>query len=1599
VTGLPTGSVNAFIQDGTAGLPTVVTLGPGGTGVVGSLTVGANNTLDVAQNSSLEVLGPALDVDGSLNVSAGSGTNSELLIGGNVTLSGLGELTLSYGDHNGTVYVEESGGSYTLTNQGSIQGDGVIGNGGLVLVNASGGLVDANVSGQTLLLNGGGITNAGIFEATGGGVLQFSASVANAAGLIAANGGTVVVSSTVSGGRLFTSNSGVIETGVSATLAGVTLLSGTTYLGPGGTTTALEGVVTNNGTLQANSGSGATTTLELTSDVTLQGGGTLTLDSGDANGLVYLEQSGGSFTLTNSDNLIQGYGVIGNGGLSVANAPSGVINADVNGRTLLLNGTGGIVNTGVLEASAGGTLQVSTAVANGGGTILGGSGTVNLSADVEGGLLQGTLLQTVGAATLDGTTEGVLTLDAGGVYTGPRGSTTTLLGTLENLGQVELIAGSGSSTTLALSSNVTLEGGGTVTLDSGDGNGSVYLSESAGGVTLTNVDNLIQGYGILGNGGLALLNAPSGVINANVNGRTLLMNGTGGTLNSGLLEATGGGELKITNTVANARGTILSNAGTVLLDGGSTVEGGSLASENGGFLGTDGVAVLDGSASAVALAPGSTWTGERGSTTTLLGILGNEGTVDILAGSGSSTVLAAGSDLTLQGGGTVTLDSGDGNGAVSIGSSGGSHTLTNVDNLIQGYGAIGAGALALVNEAGGVVDANVGGRTLTLGGLGGVVNGGLLEATGGGVLQLSTTVANGGGTLGAATGTVNLSGTLEGGVLTGGLLGTVGGATLDGTTEGALTLAAGSTYTGPRGTTTTLLGTLDNAGTLLLFAGSGNNTTLAFGSTVTLQGGGTVTLDSGDGNGSVYLSESAAGVTLTNLDNLVQGYGVIGNGGLSFTNAASGVVNANIGGRTLTLNGSGGIVNAGTLEASGSGVLQVSTPVANAGGTLAAATGTVDLSSTVQGGTLSGTLFQTNGSATLDGSTLGLLTLAAGGAYTGGRGTTTSLTGTIENQGNLQFNAGSGNNTLVDITGNTTLQGGGTVTLNNGDNNGRPYLQQSGGSYTLTNVDNTVLGAGTIGNGALSFVNGALGTVEADLSGQTLVLNGGGGLVNTGFLEAAGGGVLQVTATVANAGGVVLSDGGTVLVDSGGRIQGGTLEGLSGGIFETDGTAALDGGASPLTVAAGTTWTGTRGTTTVLLGTIVNQGNLLFDAGSGNNTFLNAGTSVTLEGGGDVTLNSGDGNGQAYLQESTAGLTVANVDNTVEGYGTIGNGGLSFSNGASGTVVANVAGRTLVVNASGAVANSGTFEADGGTLSVVSALSNFSGSTLTGGTWEASAGGTLSFEGAANAVAVNDATLILDGSGSVIRTRTGAGGSYQQVEQTLTTNNGTLIVSGGRSFSATNTLVNAGVIQLGGGTLSAPSLSESPGSVLSGTGTVSTSAGLVLSGGAIVSPGVAQAGERVGTLSFAGNLTLGSGGIYSLDIMNAPGAVAGTDNDTLGVSGNLQVSASPASPFVIALSSVDPSQGLAGPANFDPTQGYTWTIATAGSLSGFNASDFTVATGLFQNPLDGGSFLVGSNGAALTLQFVPVPEPGTWALILLGLPALGISRVRRRLRA
>jgi fibronectin-binding autotransporter adhesin len=369
--------------------------------------------------------------------------------------------------------------------------------------------------------------------------------------------------------------------------------------------------------------------------------------------------------------------------------------------------------------------------------------------------------------------------------------------------------------------------------------------------------------------------------------------------------------------------------------------------------------------------------------------------------------------------------------------------------------------------------------------------------------------------------------------------------------------------------------------------------------------------------------------------------------------------------------------------------------------------------------------------------------------------------------------------------------------MNDASGAGDAVLQ--GNNNKLINQD-IIQGTGIIGNGSLAVFNS--GTIDANTSGGkgALTLNGSGGVTNTKALEATGGGTLTINTTVNNAGGNITAGAASVVNLYSATIQGGTLNNSAAGIFQTvpGTTSVLDGStaAGAVTISAGSTYTASNNGSTNLLGTITDKGALQFNGGANANGYLNiASATVTLNGGGVLRINDASGAGDAVLQGN--GEKLINQD-TIQGTGIIGNGSLTVVN--SGTIDANTSSGkgALTLNGSGGITNTGVLEAAGGLLHVTGGpFTNFSGSTLTGGTYSAST--TLEIDelgSSGGEITTNAANIILSGPASAF---IDAGG--RDVTTRLATNAaaGSFTISAGRNFTTAGNFDNLGTLGVGTG--------------------------------------------------------------------------------------------------------------------------------------------------------------------------------------------------------
>jgi len=617
----PSTSYNVVINSGSSTSQTVVTLNTSPT--INNLSLGSYDLLQLGTNSeTLTIAGSSISGD----ILANSGSTLQLVISGtNVTSNAA--LTLS-----NTSSISASVSGNTLVNQGSIQGGGTIGGGGLAFTNSGSILANAS-SGLTVTITG---TNSGSYNATGqsdlevnnGGVIQNADIEAylqqgnNQQGnpIVEISGGTIN-NSYIAGSAFDNVWNGIVSI-QNATINNSTFNTAgySQQLETG--TIVLNGDIINNGTFtQGNEGDAAigiscgiitvnggsnSTTLE-GGQITITGGftnnGTLTqsaiiIDEPNAN----LTASSGTLVsyssisastpgevLTNPG-LIVG-STIGNGGLVVVNSGTikgGELHDIFMPATLDVQNVTD-TNTGTIEAAI---IGAGTAVINNSGGLIENSEIENVV--INGGTISGTgglYSATINNASFKGGgtfgSSGSTTISGGSSATTlqvANGSSLTLAGAFTNTGKIELEA-SGSATQLLISGNITLSG--TISLSNDSNN--VIQGAATGREVLTN-KGTVEGAGNIGNGFMGLVN--TGTILANQSTALTVDPSAAGFSNTGKLTVNGGSTLNITGP-ANS----FTDTGTVkILSGGTLAMGSNL-----NYTQTKGSTTVDGTLSVAGL--------------------------------------------------------------------------------------------------------------------------------------------------------------------------------------------------------------------------------------------------------------------------------------------------------------------------------------------------------------------------------------------------------------------------------------------------------------------------------------------------------------------------------------------------------------------------------------------------------------------------------------------------------------------------------------------------------------------------------------------------------------------------------------------------------------------------------------------------------------------------------------------------------------------------------------------------------------------------------------------------------------------------------------
>ena len=851
--------------------------------------------------------------------------------------------------------------------------------------------------------------------------------------------------------------------------------------------------------------------------------------------------------------------------------------------------------------------------------------------------------------------------------------------------------------------------------------------------------------------------------------------------------------------------------------------------------------------------------------------------------------------------------------------------------------------------------------------------------------------------------------------------------------NGTVTWTAGHLRSGNSGTITNNAAWNDAAtgyqfnnpfgGTSLVFTNSATGTyTKSVAGTTTFQvpfnNHGTLTVSAGtlnlNGGGSFSGSATAASGTAVNFSSnyaFANGTSLLGLGAyqlISGTLTASGTINVN----NFTLVG-GALAGSHTFTGAAT---WTGTNLGSPGTTTIGATGNLNISSA--------------GDHDLDGRALvnnGTVTWTAGHLRSGNSGTITNNAAWNDAATGYQYNNPFGGTALVftnSASGTYTKSASGTTTfqvpfVNLGAvviNVGTLKLN-GGGSFGTTGTVTAASGA------AVSFDNNFTIADASKLAGPGSFQLVAGSLDLSGVLGASGltlqAGTLTNSHTFNNTVtwvGTNLSSAGTTTVGTAGVL---TISGA--GDHDFDGRALVNNGT--VTWAAGHLRSGNSGTITnnaawndAATGYQFNNPfggtSLVFtNSASGTYTKSVAGTTtfqVPFNNHGTLTVSAGtlnlNGGGSFSGSATAASGTAVNFSSNyafANGTSLLGLGAYQLISGtltASGTI--NVNNFTLV---GGALAGSHTFTGAAtwtgtnlgspgtttigatGNLNISSAgdhdldgraLVNNGTVTWTAGHLRSGNSGTITNNAAWNDAATGyqynnpfgGTALVFTNSASGTYTKTGAGTTTFHVPFT---NSGNIVVQAGTLAFASSFTNSGGSINTAGGNVTFANALDLGTGTLGGSGTITAPS---VTAGGIVAPG-----NSPGALTITGDLTLLATATSRFEI---GGLNAGTQYDTLNVSGTTTLNGTLELKFVNSFG-----------ASVQGTD--TFTLLNAATLTGTFANVTT--TGFRLATTDGlGSFAVNFSGTALTISnFVPVPEPSTWALLLTGLSLIVVLARRR----
>jgi fibronectin-binding autotransporter adhesin len=688
----------------------------------------------------------------------------------------------------------------------------------------------------------------------------------------------------------------------------------------------------------------------------------------------------------------------------------------------------------------------------------------------------------------------VVTSDLAGVCTnfalGSGGTLTLTPGYLKvygsnfnNQGTISVGAGSGLQFPQP-SVTATISGGGTINLTNPNSN----LAGSQNSVI--NVDNSIHGQGFIG---VAQFTNQS-LIDANVSGAALQLHAGGnvGITNTGTVQASNGGTLQLTPTGSgvpfNNTGGILQalNGSVVQLNAGYVITGGTLSTSGTGTFHETNVTTLNN------LVSNANYQLINGNITILEGTITNNGSFQELQGG-----LQVTGNATLKGTGVVAGGTGQ-----LLASNTPPAALIN-QSTFQGGGTMGDSGLTITNR--GTINANDVSSNLIIAG-NPITNSLLMEATGGGTLEIRNTVNNTGATIEAQTGSAVL---LNTGTINGGTLKTTGTGVINSENallDGTVNVVTNEGLLKASGFNLTLKGTINNTGMIALGKTGG---CVALEAPTALTGSGKVTMTSAN----CFFGFSATN-TLTN-QNTIAGAGSIGGSNpMGITNSGTILANSTSP-LTIAPDATLGFTNTGKLIANKGSVLNIAGLFNNFSGT------------TLMGGTYSV-------AGTLEFQNVNIVTNAANLTLTG-------ATAQI-------LNSSTNSSALADMAANTTA---GSLSLQGG--------QVLSTATNFSNAGKTTVGAGsgfTVG-GSYTQTAGTT-TVDGTLTAPTGLILQKGSMLGKGTLAAAVTSAASVTAGDSASKPAKLTVTGSYTQDSKGTLNisiGGTAVGSFGQVAVSNGVS------------------------------------------------------------------------------------------------------------------------------------------------------------------------------------------------------------------------------------------------------------------------------------------------------------------------------------------------------------------------------------------------------------------------------------------------------------